>query len=108
MLLFYAGPGATWHRQYAAHDPAYDARAYRQRPNIIRIRPHPEGYQINWKDDEELSYPLPIDAVTRACEIIQGIRDELEAKERAELERIQHGNDLRRFVDGLPDNLPSA
>ena len=29
VLLFYAGPGATWNRQYTTHDPDYVAKAYR-------------------------------------------------------------------------------
>ena len=29
VLLFYAGPGATWNRQYTKHDPDYVAKAYR-------------------------------------------------------------------------------
>ena len=38
VLLFYAGPGATWNRQYVAHDPAYVARAYRNRDERGRWR----------------------------------------------------------------------
>ena len=38
VLLFYAGPGATWNRQYVAHDPAYVARAYRNEDERGRWR----------------------------------------------------------------------
>ena len=38
VLLFYAGPGATWNRQYTAHDPGYVARAYRNRDERGRWR----------------------------------------------------------------------
>ena len=31
VLLFYAGHGATWNRQYTTHDPDYVARAYRNK-----------------------------------------------------------------------------
>ena len=31
VLLFYAGSGATWNRQYTKHDPTYVVRAYRNK-----------------------------------------------------------------------------
>ena len=38
VLLFYAGRGATWNRQYTEHDPAYVARAYRNEDEKGRWR----------------------------------------------------------------------
>ena len=38
VLLFYAGRGATWNRQYTEHDPAYVARAYRNEDERGRWR----------------------------------------------------------------------
>ena len=74
-------------------------------PDVIRIRPHPEGYQITWADDADQIYPLPIDAVTRACEVLLGIRASREDMRRAVRERSQRLNDLHRFVEDLPNNL---
>ena len=41
VLLFYAGRGATWNRQYTVHAPAYVARAYRN-----------EDQRGHWQSDQ--------------------------------------------------------
>ena len=57
ILLFYAGPGATWNRQHVTHDPCYVTRAYRnhdergrwQSADLTASGPHPKESGQPWR-----------------------------------------------------------
>ena len=90
--------------QIESHDKHVEVRLASD-PVVIRITPHPEGCEISHTDERGIIYPLPIDAIPRACEILLAMRANREEKRRAEQERSRRLHDLHRFVEDLPDNI---